>query len=95
VAQELQPPSSTVGVKLAATRPADISEARWQLFLDDVGRLLDGGWTPKLVEVGGTTVDVLGVYRLRPSVRVDAMGAGWFIKGGKGAAVYRRREADG
>jgi hypothetical protein len=74
---------------LAATRPIDINEARWQLFLDDVGRLLDGGWTPKLVEAGWTTVDVLGVHRRRPSVRLDAMGAGWFIKGGKVAAVHR------
>ena len=63
-------------------RPAaDVPPKRWQQFVDDVGRFLDGSWAEKASAFGWGPLDLFGCDRDRPFARIDHAGLLWLING--------------
>jgi hypothetical protein len=61
--------------------PAGFAERNWhQLKLDALALLRDHG--DRLAALGWTTLDLFGLHRTLPAVRVDASGLVRFIHGG-------------
>jgi hypothetical protein len=55
--------------------PGDVQLRRWQTFIDDVGRFLDGGWAEKASALGWGSHDLFGADRDRPFARIDCAGS--------------------
>jgi hypothetical protein len=63
--------------------PADVPIRRWQTFVDDVGRFLDGDWAEKAAALGWGPCELFGADRDRPFARLDEQGLCWLINGGR------------
>jgi hypothetical protein len=63
--------------------PGDVPVRRWQIFVDDCGRFLDGGWAERLVSLGWGPLDLFGCDRERPFARIDHAGLLWLLNGDK------------
>jgi hypothetical protein len=61
--------------------PRFVPAKRWRLFVDDVGRFLDGGWVGKATALGWGPYDLFGADRDRPFARVDCAGLVWLLNG--------------
>jgi hypothetical protein len=64
-------------------RPADVPLRRWQTFIDDVGRFLDGGWAEKAAALGWGPYELFGCDRNRPFARIDQLGLCWRLAGNR------------
>lgn len=63
--------------------PADVPPQRWQTFVDDVGRFLDGNWAEKAAALGWGQYELFGADHDRPFARLDEQGLCWLINGGR------------
>jgi hypothetical protein len=63
--------------------PADVPLKRWQVFIDDVGRFLDGGFAKKAAELGWGPLDLFGADRDRPFAWIDQQGLLWLVAGNR------------
>jgi hypothetical protein len=61
--------------------PPDVPVTRWQTFIDDIGRFLDGGFAERAAELGWGPLDLFGADRDRPFARIDQQGLLWLIAG--------------
>jgi len=61
--------------------PSDVPPRRWALFIDDVGRFLDGPFCQTAAHLGWGPYDLFGADAVRPFARIDQMGLLWLIKG--------------
>ena len=59
---------------------------RWQQFVDDAGRFLDGGFAKKAAALGWDAFD-LGCDRDRPFARIDSAGLLWLLNGNRLVAL--------
>jgi len=62
---------------------ADVPPKRWQQFIDDIGRFLDGGWAEKATLFRWGPLDLFGCDRERPFARIDHAGLLWLLNGDK------------
>jgi hypothetical protein len=62
---------------------ADVPPKRWQQFIDDIGRFLDGGWAEKATVLGWGPLNLFGCDRERPFARLDHAGLLWLLNGDK------------
>ena len=69
------PPEWTAGVErlLTLPHPDGASPERWQTLLDDAMGFVEA-WGVQAAKLGWKTVDVFGVNRTKPFVRLDAAG---------------------
>lgn len=63
--------------------PSGVPLMRWQQFIDDTGRFLDGGFAEKAVMLGWGAFDLFGCDRDRPFDRIDQQGLCWLIAGNR------------
>lgn len=63
--------------------PADVQARRWQQFVDDAGRFLDGGFAERAAALGWESFDLFGCDRDRPLARLDQQGLCWLIAGNR------------
>jgi hypothetical protein len=63
--------------------PANVPPRRWQQFIDDIGRFLDGALANKAVALGWGAFDLFGCDRDRPFDRIDQQGLCWLISGNR------------
>lgn len=61
--------------------PADVPVKRWQQFVDDCGRFLDGQWPARAAALGWQPVDLFGCDRRKPFHRIDRQGLLWLLDG--------------
>jgi hypothetical protein len=61
--------------------PGDVPLRRWQTFVDDCGRFLDGGWANRVAALGWGPLDLFGCDRERPFARIDHAGLLWLVNG--------------
>jgi hypothetical protein len=61
--------------------PADVPLRRWQQFIDDVERFLDGPFCAVAIKLGWRPYDLFGCDRDRPYARIDQCGLLWFLDG--------------
>ena len=61
--------------------PRDVPSKRWQTFVDECGRFLDGGWAKTAASIGWGPLDLFGCDRERPFARVDHAGLLWLVNG--------------
>src|SRR5262249_34706572 len=74
--------------KLTPERPAlDVPSHRWRLFVDDVGRFLDGGFAKQAAGLGWTPFDLFGADPDKPFARIDKAGLLWLVGGAKLVAL--------
>jgi hypothetical protein len=71
--------------------PSDVPPWRWQRFVDDCGRVLDGGWAVRAAAFGWGPLDLFGCDRERPFARTDHLGLLWLINGGCVVELHRDR----
>lgn len=62
--------------------PANVPPRRWQRFIDDCGRFLDGGWADKAAVLGWGPLNLFGCDRKRPYYGRHA-GLLWEVNGGR------------
>jgi hypothetical protein len=67
--------------------PADVPLKRWQTFIDDLGRFLDGPFLDVAVKLGWGPYDLFGCDRDRPFARIDCMGLLWLLNSRKFVAL--------
>jgi len=67
--------------------PGDVPLVRWQRFVDDVGRFLDGGWAAKAAALGWGPLDLFGCDREKPFAQIDQAGLLWLLNGNKLVAL--------
>jgi hypothetical protein len=60
--------------------PAGVDRPRWELFIDDAARFLDG-WGAEAEAAGWTPASLFGLHATAPLARYDEMGALWLFKG--------------
>jgi len=63
--------------------PGDVPPRRWALFVDDVGRFLDGPFCRTAAHLGWGPYELFGADADRPFARIDQMGLLWLLKGNK------------
>jgi hypothetical protein len=73
--------------------PGDVPPRRWQTFIDDCGRFLDGGWAPKAAALGWGPLDLFGANRNKPFARIDHAGLLWLLNGDKLIELDRHKAA--
>ena len=56
---------------------------RWQTFVDDVGRFLDGPFPAVATALDWGPYDLFGCDRDRPFARIDRQGLCWLIAGNR------------
>jgi hypothetical protein len=61
--------------------PGDVPLRRWQAFIDDIGRFLDGSWAEKATALSWGPLDLFGCDRDRPFARIDHAGLLWLLNG--------------
>jgi hypothetical protein len=61
--------------------PGDVPLRRWQTFIDDCGRFLDGGWAGKAAALGWRPLDLFGADRNKPFARIGHAGLLWSLHG--------------
>jgi hypothetical protein len=61
--------------------PGDMPQRRWQRFVDDVGRFLDGPFCVVAAALGWGAYDLFGCDRDRPFARIDQAGLLWLLNG--------------
>jgi hypothetical protein len=66
-----------------ARPPCDVPLRRWQTFIDDCGRFLDGGWAGRAAALGWGPFDLFGADRNKPFARIDHAGLLWLLNGNK------------
>ena len=64
-----------------ARPPADVPPSRWQQFVDDVGRFLDGPFCAVAATLGWRPYDLFGCDRDRPFARINEAGLLWLLDG--------------
>lgn len=74
-----------------ARSPGDLSAKRWQRFIDDCGRFLDGGWAARAAAFGWGPLHLFGYDRNRPFARLDHLGLLWQLNGGRIVELHRDR----
>ncbi len=74
-----------------ARPPRDVSAKRWQRFIDDCGRFLDGGWAARAAALGWGPLHLFGCDRKRPFARLDHLGLLWELNGGRLVELRRDR----
>ena len=90
--------------------PADVPPRRWEQFVDDARRFLNGGFAERATALGWGALDLFGCDRDRPFARIDQAGLCWLIAGNRlmdlsqGAAIietwtgarqaYRRKHGE-
>jgi hypothetical protein len=67
--------------------PGDVPLQRWQTFVDDCARFLDGGWAKKAAALGWGPLDLFGTDRERPLARIDHAGLLWLLNGARLVAL--------
>jgi hypothetical protein len=67
--------------------PPEVPTDRWQLFLNDCARFLDGGWAYRAHALGWTPRDLFGCYRHSASAEISLDGMLWTIAGGRLVAL--------
>jgi hypothetical protein len=70
--------------------PSGVSPHRWQRFINDCGRFLDGGWAEKAAALGWGPLQLFGCDRKRPSY-VPNRGLLWEVNGGTVVDLRRDR----
>ena len=70
--------------------PSGVSPHRWQRFIDDCGRFLDGGWADKAAARGWGPLQLFGCDRKRPYY-VPHRGLLWEVNGGTVVDLRRDR----
>jgi hypothetical protein len=63
--------------------PADVPLRRWQCFVDDVGRFLNGPFCAVAMALGWSPYDLFGCNRDKPFARIDHAGLCWLIEGNR------------
>jgi len=63
--------------------PADVPPRRWEQFVDDARRFLDGGFAEKAAALCWGPLDLFGCNRDRPFARIDQAGLCWLIGGNR------------
>ena len=71
--------------------PRGVPLGRWQRFVDDVGRFLDGGWAAEAWALGWGPLDLFGCDRERPFAGVDHAGLLWLLDGRRLVELDRHR----
>jgi hypothetical protein len=61
--------------------PADVPSQRWEQFVKDAGRLLDGPFYAIAASLGWGALDLFGCDRDRPFARIDQAGLLWLLNG--------------
>jgi hypothetical protein len=61
--------------------PGDVPAKRWQTFIDDIGRFLDGPFCAAATAFGWEPFDLFGCDRYRPFARIDCAGLLWSLHG--------------
>ena len=74
-----------------ARSPSDMTAKRWQRFIDDCGRFLDGGWAARAAAFGWGPLHLFGCDRKRPFARLDHLGLLWLVNGGTVVELHRDR----
>ena len=78
--------------RLHPDRPlGDVPRRRWQTFVDDWGRFLDGGWAGKAAALGWGPLDLFGADRDKPFARIDHAGLLWLLNGDKLIEIDRHK----
>jgi len=70
---------------------ADVPPKRWQQFIDDMGRFLDGGWAEKATVLGWGPLDLFGCDREQPLARIDHAGLLWLLNGDRLVEIDHHR----
>jgi hypothetical protein len=73
--------------------PSDVPLRRWQTFVDDVGRFLDGPFLTVAVTLGWGPLDLFGCDRDRPFNRIDKAGLLWLLNGDRLVALSENTAA--
>jgi len=74
--------------RLDPTRPpGDVPAKRWLVFLDDIGRFLDGPFCAVAAALGWGPSDLFGCDRDRPFARIDRAGLLWLLNGDRLVAL--------
>jgi hypothetical protein len=63
--------------------PGDVPLQRWQTFVDDCHRFLDGDSAEKAAMLGWGPLDLFGADRDKPYARIDHAGLLWLLNGNK------------
>ena len=61
--------------------PRDVPRRRWQTFIDDCGRFLEGSWAERAVALGWGPLDLFGADCDKPFARIDQSGLIWLLNG--------------
>jgi len=64
---------------------------RWQTFVDDCGRFLDGRWTKRVAALGWGPLDLFGCDRERPFARIGHAELLWLVNGDRLVELDRNR----
>ena len=67
--------------------PGDTPPERWQIFITDVGRLLDSGFLGQAAALGWGSHDLFGCDAGRPYARLDRAGLLWLLHGDRVVAM--------
>lgn len=77
---------------LAQPGPGGVAPDRWQVFLDDCGRFLDG-WAVKAAALGWQAHDLFTLADTKPADRIDLAGLCWLLQGRQLVALTERTAA--
>jgi hypothetical protein len=67
--------------------PGDVPLTRWQRFVDDVGRFLDGPFCAVAATLGWGPYELFGCDRDQPFARIEQHGLLWLLNGNKLVAL--------
>ena|SRR5215469_18829002 len=67
--------------------PSDVPLKRWQQFIGDLGRFLDGPLCSAAVALGWVPHDLFGCDRDRPFASIDQVGLLWLLNGDRLVAL--------
>jgi hypothetical protein len=80
--------------RLHPDRPSgDVPLLRWQQFVDDIGKFLDGGWAEKAAALNWGPLALFGCDRDKPFARVDCSGLLWLLNGRRLVALSENTAA--
>jgi hypothetical protein len=67
--------------------PVNVGALPWRIFVDDVGRFLDGPFCGIAASLGWGPFDLFGADRDRPFARIDQAGLLWLLNGDRLVAL--------
>jgi hypothetical protein len=67
----------------ATNPPDDLPSERWQRFIDDIGRFLDGPFCAVALALGWEPLDLLGCDRDRQFAAIERAALLWVLDGGR------------